>query len=124
MTIDELCAAANRGEPLPDGLQLHDSLLYQSLRHIYQRFHAGQMDLETAQREKNHLLYQHTLWKKQQQYALDAARRYQQITIITEGVRADLRKQIRDKAPPEQIIGTAVKLIDILDGLRPLPQEE
>ena len=124
MTIEELCAAANRGEPLPDCLQLHDSLFYQAMRHVYKRFHDGDIDLETAQREKNSLIYQHKLWKKQQDFALDSARRYQEITIITEGLRADLRKQIRNQAPPEQIIFTAVKLIDVGDGLQRVRIEE
>ena len=118
MTIQELSERANRNEEIPDGLQLHDSLLFLSLRHVYNQFHDGRIDLETAQREKNKLVYQYGNHKKQSDLALELARHYQSINVVTKGIRSDLRRQIRDKAPAEKIIGTAVKLIEIWEGSR------
>lgn len=116
MTIQELSARANRNEEIPDGLQLHDSLLFLSLRHVYNQFHDGRIDLATAQREKNKLVYQYGNHKKQTDLALELARHYQAITIATEGVRSELRKEIRDKAPADRIIGTALKMIEVWEG--------
>ena len=125
MDIKEICDRANRNEELPDCLQLHEELLFLSLRHVYNDFHGGKIDLEQARREKNRILYRHELWKKSQDSALSAARRYQQITIATEGARSELRCQIRDKAPADKIIGTAVKMAEIWDCLQmPSVKEE
>ena len=123
MDIKELSERANRNEEIPQGLQLHDSLLFLSLRHVYAQFHDGRIDVETATREKNQLIYQHGLWKKQADAALEAARRYQTITIVTEGARSELRKKILTKAPPEDIVGTAARLVELWDGNRSIPWE-
>ena len=124
MDIKELSERANRNEEIPQGLQLHDSLLFLSLRNVYAQFHDGRIDRETAQREKNQLIYQHDLWKRSADSALAAARRYQTITIVTEGVRSDLCRQLRDKAPPEQIVHTAAKLVELWEGRRSIAWEE
>jgi len=124
MDIKEICDRANRNEPLPDFLQLHDSLLFLSLRHVYNDFHAGQIELDDAKREKNHLIYQHDLWKRRSDDHLTAARRYQKITIATEGVRSEIRKLVRDQAPAEQIINASLRLIGILDGVMPREWKE
>jgi ribosomal protein S4 len=120
MDIKEICDRANRNEQIPSCLQLHDSLLFVSLRHVYQQFHEGKIDLDTAKAEKNHLLYQHRQWEKQSATHLESARRYQQITIMTEGIRADFRRQLRDGAPPEQLVNTAIKLVETWDCSRRL----
>ena len=120
MDIKEICDRANRNEELPEALQLHEELLFLSLRHVYNDFHAGKIDLEQARREKNRILYQHDLWQKQAATHLESARRYQQITILTEGFRAEFRKQLRDGAPPDKLVDTAIKLIETWDGSRRL----
>lgn len=53
MTIDEICAAANRGEPVPENLLLHDAELFVCLRDTYSRYHSGQLKREDAEVEKN-----------------------------------------------------------------------
>ena len=118
MDIQELSERANRNEPLPDNLQLCDSLLFLSLRHVYGQFHDGRIDLETATMEKNRLVYQHDLHKRQQDLALDLARHYQSVTVATEGMRAELRKLILAKAPPEKITAAACKLVETWEGSR------
>jgi len=120
MDIKEICDRANRNEELPECLQLHEELLFLSLRHVYNDFHAGKIDLEQARREKNRILYQHDLWQKQAATHLESARRYQQITILTEGIRAEFRKQLRDGAPPDQLVNTAIKLVKTWDCSRRL----
>lgn len=120
MDINEICDRANRNEELPRTLQLHDSLLFLSLRHVYNDFHAGKIEIEEARREKSHLLYQHQLWERQAAAHLESARRYQQITILTEGIRADFRQQLRDKAPYDQLVNTAIKLVETWDCSRRL----
>ena len=123
MDIKEICDRANRNEELPSALQLHDSLLFLSLRHVYNDYHAGKIEMDQAKREKAHLLYQHQLWERQSATHLESARRYQQITILTEGIRSDFRKQLRDGAPPDQLVNTAIKLVETWDCSRRLGVE-
>ena len=118
MEIQEICDRANRGEELPERLQLHDQLLFLSLRHVYSDFHAGKIDLEAAKREKHRLLYQHQLQEQRQNDALDSALRYQQIIISTEGSRSDLCRLIQAHADPEQIVSVACRLVEALDGIQ------
>lgn len=118
MDIKELSERANRNEEIPQGLQLHDSLLFLSLRHVYAQFHDGRIDMETAAKEKNQLIYQHRLWKQRQNDNLESARRYQQIIISTEGSRSDLCRLIKEHADPEQIVSVACRLVEALDGIQ------
>lgn len=120
MDIKEICDRANRNEELPDRLQLHEELLFLSLRHVYNDYHAGKIEMDQAKREKNRLLYQHNLWERQSATHLESARRYQQITILTEGIRAEFRRQLRDGAPPDQLVNTAIKLVETWDCSRRL----
>lgn len=119
MDISEMCDLANRNQPLPDCIQLHDSLLFLSLRHVYADFHAGKIDKDQARTEKNRLVYQHSLWKRNQDNALEAAQRYQSIVIATEGSRSELRQLIKEHADPEKIVSAACKLIEAIDGILP-----
>lgn len=124
METSKICELANRSDPMPDCLQLHDSLLFQAMRTVYQRFHDGRIDLETAKAEKNKLLYQHSLWKQRSEDHLNSARRYQHMTIATEWARDDLRKAIRDNAPADEIKACASRLLGILDGVMPMRWKE
>ena len=118
MTIDEICSAANRGDELPDCLTLHDQLLFLSVRQIYDDYRNGRIEKDQAIREKNKILYQHRLWARQSQMHLDSARRYQAVTIATEGARSDFRKLMKSGAAPDRIIGAANRMVEIWDGLR------
>ena len=118
MTVDEICAAANRNDELPRDIPLHDQLLFLAVRHVYNDFRDGRIEKDQAVREKNHLLYQHDLWTRSAKMHLESARRYQAVTIATEGVRADFMKLMKAKAAPGQIISAANRMVEIWDGTR------
>ena len=117
MTVEELSELANKNEPMPENLALHDILLYQCLRNIYQQFHDGKMDLQAAQKEKGRILYQHKIYERQQKTALEMARHYQKITIATEGIKCELRKMLHAQEEQKNALETAKRLIDVWDGL-------
>lgn len=117
MTVEELSELANKNEPIPENLALHDILLYQCLRNTYQQFHAGMMDLQTAQKEKGRILYQYDVFAKQQKNALEMAKHYQKITIATEGLRCEFRKLMNAQEEQKKAIDTAKRLVDTWDGL-------
>ena len=116
MTLDELCAAANRGEPVPDNLLLHDAELYVCLRDTYARFHSGQLKREDAELEKKRLLYQHDLHRRQHDDLIKWARRYQNIIKAVNKYQHTLRYQLFNKADPAEIVETARHISDVLDG--------
>ena len=118
MTVDEICAAAYRGEELPDCLALHDQLLFLSVRQVYDDFKHERIEEDQAKREKRKILYQHRLWERQSQMHLDSARRYQAVTIAAEGARADFMKLMKAKAAPERIVSAANRMVEIWDGTR------
>jgi len=118
LTVQEICEAANRNEELPDLLPLHDQLLFLSVRQIYNDFRSGRIEKEQAAREKNRLVYQHNLWMRQSRDHVEAARRYQAVTIATETARADFRKLLRDGADDSKLKAAAIRLIEIWDGTR------
>lgn len=118
MTIDEICSAANRNDELPKDIPLHDQLLFLAVRHVYNDYRDGRIEREQAVREKNHLLYQHDLWTRSAKMHLESARRYQAVTIATEGARADFMKAIKSGASAERIKAAAVKMVEIWDGVR------
>lgn len=116
MELNELCAAANRGEPVPDGLLLHDAELFVCLRDTYSRYHSGQLKREDAEVEKKRLLYQHDLHKRQHAGMMRDIRRYQGILKTVNKYQHTLRYQLFHKAPAEEIVETARHISDILDG--------
>lgn len=118
MTVEELSELANKNEPMPENLELHDILLYQCLRNTYQQFHAGMMDLQTAQKEKSIILYQHKIYDRHQKTALEMARNYQKITIATEGLRCEFRKLMNAQEEQKKALETAKQLVDVWDGLK------
>lgn len=120
MTIDEICRAASKGESIPKYANLYESMLYSCLRNTYQLFHDGKLTLEQATAEKNHLLYQFDLHKRMEKNHLDSARRYQEITIATEGARTEFRKLVKAKAEAKEIISAACRLVGLLDGIMPI----
>lgn len=117
MTLDELCAAANRGEPVPDGLLLHDMLFYICIRDTYTRFHSGLLSLEDAEIEKKRLLYQRNIYARQHETMMKWIRRYQSILKSVNKYQHTLRYQLFHKAPPEEIVETARHISDVLDGI-------
>jgi hypothetical protein len=116
MTIEEICSAANRGEPVPDNLLLHDAELFVCLRDTYSRYHSGQLKREDAEVEKKRLLYQHDLHARQHADMMRSIRRYQSILNAVNKYQHWLRRQIWQKAPPEEIVETARHISDVLDG--------
>ena len=118
MTVDEICSAANRNDELPKDIPLHDQLLFLAVRHVYNDYRDGRIEREQAVREKNHLLYQHDLWTRSAKMHLESARRYQAVTIATEGARSDFLKLVKAGADAEKIKGAAIKMVEILDGVR------
>jgi hypothetical protein len=116
MTIDEICAAANRGEPVPENLLLHDAELYVCLRDTYSRYHSGQLKREDAEVEKKRLLYQHDLHKRQHAGMMRDIRRYQSILNAVNKYQHTLRYQLWNKAAPEEIVETARHISNVLDG--------
>ena len=118
MTVDEICSAANRNDELPKDIPLHDQLLFLAVRHVYNDYRDGRIEREQAVREKNHLLYQHDLWTRSAKMHLESARRYQAVTIATEGARADFMKLMKAKAAPERIVSAANRMVEIWDGTR------
>lgn len=50
---------AMRGDPMPDGLNYPDQLLYQALALLYARYRAKNISREQAQKEKRVLLREH-----------------------------------------------------------------
>ena len=124
MTIDEICYAASRGEPIPKYANLYESMLYSSLRNTYDLFRNGKLTLEQATAEKNHLLYQFDLHKRSVDNHLSSARRYQEVTIATEAARTEFRKLLKAKAPEKEIISCACRLVGILDGIMPIYENQ
>lgn len=118
MTVDEICAAANRNEEMPKNIPLQDQLLFLAVRHVYNDYRDGKIEKEQAVREKNHLLYQHDLWTRSAKMHLESARRYQAVTIATEGARADFMKAIKAGSDAEKIKSAAIKMVEIWDGTR------
>ena len=116
MTIDELCAAANRGDIVPKDLLLHDAELFVCLRDTYSRYHSGQLSRENAELEKKRLLYQHDLHKRQHDSLMRDIRHYQAILKAINKYQHWLRRQLWQKAPPEEIVETAKHISDVLDG--------
>jgi hypothetical protein len=116
MTIEEICSAANRGEPVPDNLLLHDAELFVCLRDTYSRYHSGQLKREDAEVEKKRLLYQHDLHARQHAGMMKDIRRYQAILKKINKYQHTLRYQLFHKAPPEEIVETARHISDVLDG--------
>lgn len=124
MTIDEICRAASRCDPIPKHINLNESMLYSCLRNTYQQFHNGKISLEQATAEKRHLLYQYDLQRRAADDHLNSARRYQEITIATEAARTDFRKLLKANAPAQEIIAAASRLVGILDGIMPTIEQE
>ena len=56
--VSELERLAIRGEPMPDGLNLTDQWVFQSLSLLYARYRAGFIGRDTGSREKGQILYQ------------------------------------------------------------------
>lgn len=123
MTFDEICAAAYHGDQLPENIPLHDQLLFSTMRYISSAYRTDGISKDQATQEKNRVRYQHDLWKRAADTHLQSARRYQHMTIATEWARDDLRKAIRDNAPPDEIKACASRLLGILDGVMPIGRE-
>lgn len=55
MTTEELERLAGAGEEMPDGLAMHEQLLFFTLRELYQNFRSGAVNRDRAKREKSRI---------------------------------------------------------------------
>lgn len=116
MTIEEICSAANRGEPVPDNLLLHDAELFACLRETYNRYHSGLLSMEDAMTEKQRLLYQFHIHERQHADMMKAIRHYNAIIRAVNAYQADLRRAIRD-GDKDQALDAATHISMVLDGV-------
>lgn len=59
---------AAKGEVLPKGLDLADSLLYLGLKSIYSEYKKGGVPKEKAKEEKEHLIFNHSKAKSELEF--------------------------------------------------------
>ena len=116
MTIDEICFAANRGEPIPDNMLLHDAMLFSCLRETYSRFHSGLLSMDDAMTEKQRLLYQYHIHARQHTDMMKAIQHYNAIIRAVNVYQADLRRAIRD-GDKDQALDAATHISMVLDGV-------
>lgn len=95
-----------RGDPMPQGLDFAEQILYQGLALLYERYHLGHMDKETARKEKWALI------ESYERIRFDAQLWASHRTMWTEvaGVMADYRKN--------KTIENADRCFDTLYGLK------
>lgn len=101
---------AARNEPMPQGLDVAQQMLYQGLRLLYARHREDDVDAETGEQEKAELLraYEEAkanleLWEAQRKRWVDLA-----------GPAAEFRKAKNNKAAVE----AAWKMHEVLYGIR------
>lgn len=116
MTIDEICFAANRGEPIPDNMLLHDAMLFSCLRETYSRFHSGLLSMDDAMTEKQRLLYQYHIHARQHTDMMKAIQHYNAIIRAVNVYQADLRRAIRD-GDEDHALEAATHISLVLDGV-------
>lgn len=122
MTIDEICSAANRGEPIPDNMLLHDAMLFACLRETYSKFHAGLLSKEDAVTEKQRLLYQHHIHARQHADMMDGIRYHNAIIRAVNLYQTDLRKAIQN-GDKDAAVDAAIHISNVLDGIE-RPEED
>ena len=59
MDITELERVAMKNDPMPDGLNFQDQVLYQGLRYLYRQFKSGAISREQGAKEKKAMLLEH-----------------------------------------------------------------
>ena len=116
MTIEEICSAANRCDPVPDNLLLHDAELFVCLRDTYSRFHSGLLSKEDAMVEKQRLLYQHHIHARQHADMMQSIRHHNAIIKAVNIYQADLRRAIRD-GDNDKALDAATHISMVLDGI-------
>lgn len=95
---------AQRGDPMPDGLEYPDQVLYQALSLLYARYRIKAITREQAQTEKLKLLDEYKLY----QFRDSMEKEWVQIIKDTELARAEFRKN--------PSIENGWKLIEIIEG--------
>jgi hypothetical protein len=79
---------AMRGDPMPEGMDYPDQILYLSLSLLYARYRMKQITREQASKEKNMLLDEYEMYKKNWKMADE----WCLIIKATEAARAEFRK--------------------------------
>lgn len=80
---------AMRGDPMPDGLNYPDQLLYQALALLYARYRMGTVTREQATHEKKQLLEKHRV----HQFNWEMGEHYVSVIKKTEHARSEYRKR-------------------------------
>ena len=95
---------AQRGDPMPDGLEYPDQVLYQALAHLYARYRMKTITREQASIEKKKLLEEYELYK----FWDGLEKEWVEIIRLTELARAEFRKN--------PTVENGWKLIQIIEG--------
>lgn len=97
--------AAQRNDPMPDGLIFPDQLMYQSLALLYTRYRLGAIDRDRATAEKTKLLLEYEAIKTKWSMGDHFVARLKS----TERARAEYRK--------DKTLGNADKILIAFDGV-------
>lgn len=95
---------AQRGDPMPDGLEYPDQVLYQALAFLYARYQSNVIAKEDAQEEKRKLLEAYKAYQRNWKMADE----WVEIIRRTELARAEFRK--------DPSVENGYKLIEIIEG--------
>ena len=95
---------AMRGDPMPDGMEYPDQVLYQSLSLLYARYRLKQIERDQASKEKKQLLDEYEAYKRN--WAM--ADEWVEIIRLTELARAEYRRN--------PCIETADTLVAVIEG--------
>jgi len=101
--------AAMKNEPMPNGLDIIDAAMYQSLATLYARFHAGAITREKAAAEKGKMLHSYEKQRTQRDYELSLYKH-----------RAELFRQINNAADDyakNRTLANADRMYEIIYGL-------
>ena len=100
---------AMNGEPMPEGLSLHDQAAYTSIRNIYAAYREGRLSKEAGSTEKK-------MVKRKYDQAIEREKFSSKMNIYYIKLHMQAEKAmiaVRKNPTP----GNALRLVDILDGM-------
>ena len=100
---------AMNGEPMPEGLSLHDQAAYTSIRNIYAAYREGRLSKETGSAEKKMVKRKYDQAIEREKFSSKMNIYYIKLHIQAEKAMIAVRKN----PTPEN----ALRLVDILDGI-------
>lgn len=108
---------AMNGEPMPEGLSMHDQAAYTSIRNIYAAYQEGRLSKEAGSTEKK-------MVKRKYDQAIEREKFSSKMNIYYIKLHMQAEKAmiaVRKNPTPEN----ALRLVDILDGIeKEWPHEE